>query len=299
LSRLGLAVPTYNRPYKLKRFLQCLSVQSFRNFTVYLVDSGYNAKTLSDLQEYREKMDLRIIPSTPKHWWAAATNLAVKSALRDKCELIMTINDDAIIKPDFLEKMVITFKNNKCRMLGARIDFADQPGTIWSLGLYSKWFDQGLFGLDYRDYFNIKEESLPPDVLNQEIVQTQGQCGDGLLIEAGVFDEIGLYHEKICPHCHSDREFSFRARQKGLKIWCTTKVILFNDVHNYSETTTHVPRPFNNRLVGKINRLYKLYFHIGSSYYVWPVLYICLRYAPAGKKLRSVAAFFKPSFRLV
>jgi GT2 family glycosyltransferase len=328
VSYLGLAVPTFNRPGKLKRFLHCLAEQSFRDFTIYLVDSGYNEKTALGLQTYGEKLDLRIIPATPKYWWAAATNLAVKSALQDRCELIMTINDDAIIKPDFLEKMVILFEKYKCRMLGARIDFADQPETIWSLGLAAKWCDPALFGLDHRDYHNIKAQALPHNILNQEVVQTQGQCGDGLLIAASVFHEIGLYHDKICPQCHSDREFSFRAQRKGIKMLCTTKVILYNDVYNDSEAPpikecsqrsdiqqmnwldslySRVKQmnwlyPRVKKMnwlksiyfrMNRINWLYGLYFHINSDYYIWPVLYICLKYAPAGKKLRSITAFLK------
>jgi GT2 family glycosyltransferase len=316
MSRLGLAVPTYNRPFKLKRFLQHLAVQSFRDFTIYLVDSGYNDKTASDLQEYGEKINLKIIPATPKHWWAAATNKAVRSAIRDRCELIMTINDDAIIGPDFLEKMVNTFKKYQCNMLGARIDFADRPGTIWSLGLATKWGDPDLFGLDRRDYYQIEERALPQNILSQEIVQTEGQCGDGLLIAARVFSEIGLYHEIICPHGHSDREFCFRARRKGIKIWCTTKVVLYNDVYNDSEKPTRVTtsqtglikentwqyslysrlRKINSlrSIYGRVKRitwLYGKYFHINSGYYVWPVLYICLKYAPGKNKFRSVKAY--------
>jgi GT2 family glycosyltransferase len=327
MSRLGLAVPTYNRPYKLKRFLQCLAEQSFRDFSVYLVDSGYNSKTVSDMQEYAKKIDLIIIPATPKHWWAAATNMAVRAALRDRCDLIMTINDDAIIKPDFLEKMVELFEKYNCRMLGARIDFADRPGTIWSLGLASKWGDSDLFGLDRRDYHNVQEQELPRNILEQEIVQTQGQCGDGLLIEANVFKEIGLYHEKICPQGHSDREHSFRAQFKGIKIWCATNVVLYNDVYNDNEKlakvspsqTNYIKRKnWRNNLYdrlkkiswlrnvhGRVKRiwesciyspwkrtsvLYKKYFRINSSYYVWPVLYICLKYAPRDQKFKSVKA---------
>jgi GT2 family glycosyltransferase len=332
MSHLGLAVPTFNRPFKLKRFLHCLTEQSFRDFTIYLVDSGYNEKTASDLQKYREKIDLRIIPATPKYWWAAATNLAVRSALQDRCELIMTINDDAIIKPDFLEKMVITFEKYKCRMLGARIDFADQPETIWSLGLAAKWCDPDLFGLDYRDSHNIKAQALPQNILNQEIVQTQGQCGDGLLIAASVFYEIGLYHEKICPQCHSDREFSFRAQRKGIKMWCTTKIILYNDVYNDSEAplieqcsqqsdiqqmnwldSLYFGVKKMNWLYSRVkkmnwlksiyfqmkqmNWLYGQYFQIKSSYYLWPGLYVCLKYAPAGKKLKSIMAYLKQPLR--
>jgi GT2 family glycosyltransferase len=294
VPRLGLAVPTYNRHKKLKRFLHNLTTQSFRDFTVYLADSGYNDKTSSDLQEYNEKIDLRIIPATPRHWWAATTNMAVKSALQDECALIMTINDDSVIKPDFLERMVTTFEKYKCRMLGARIDFADQPGIIWSLGLHAKWCDPELFGLDSRDYFNINEQALPPHMLDQEIVHTQGQCGDGLLIAADVFDEIGFYHEIICPQSHSDREFSLRAQQKGIKMWCTTRVVLYNDVYNDSESSK--PNEMQHSCHGFIEiikRLYSLYFRIKSPYYVWPVLYICLKYAPAGKKIRSATAFLK------
>ena len=78
-----------------------------------------------------------------------------------RCLEAQTDNDDAIIKPDFLQKMKEIYERNHCRILGARIDYANEPVKIWTLGGSCNWEGKHLYqpaDFTRREYSRYKAE---------------------------------------------------------------------------------------------------------------------------------------------
>lgn len=278
---LAIVVPTLNRSRKLARFAKCLSRQTYKDFHVYIVDSG--SKDGTHEMCFTFPIPYTFIQATPDDWWSAATNIGIKKALKDGCEIILTINDDAIIMDDYLEKFLAVFKKNNLRICANRIDFADRPGVVWALGSYSTFGSPYLFQLAYNEYW---VDDLPTEVLSSEIIPTMAVCGDGILIHKSVFEEIGLFEEKFTPHAHGDSEFALRANKANIPVYVALNVVLYNDVYNTSEQAIQVDR---RSFFKKFN---DVFFSKKSDCYWRPIFYVTLKYAPSKHSIQTLLRYF-------
>ncbi len=280
--KVGIVVPTLNRITKTERFIECLAEQSFQNFHLYVIDSGSKDGT----RELVSAADIpaTLIEATLDHWWSAATNLGVKRALAEGCDLILTINDDAIIASDYLEQFVEVFMRRNLKICANRIDFADEPGKVWALGSYSIWGSPYLFQLKFNGYWF---DELPSAITDHELYEAMAVCGDGVLVHRDVFEEIGFYQEKFAPQVHGDSEFVMRAKRHGIDAFVATQVILYNDIYNLSEDEVPEVDTRSNYELFK-----ELFFFEKSDLYWRPVFYIVRSYAPRGWKLNTLAKYY-------
>jgi hypothetical protein len=247
------------------------------------VDSGSTDGTRESCLYF--PVPVTLIKATPDDWWSAANNLGIKRAMEDGCEILLTINDDAIILDDYLEKFITVFSEHHLRICANRIDFAHEPGKVWALGSFSTFSSPFLFQLKYNGYwFN----ELPDEITHNEILPTMAVCGDGVLIHKNVFEEIGLFQETFTPHAHGDSEFSMRAQKHGIPIYVSPNVVLYNDVFNLSEQDHHPGRD-NRTLCQKIR---DVFFSKKSDCYWKPVLYVVFKYSPPIIIFSTVIKFF-------
>lgn len=278
---VGIVVPTLNRIRKTTRFAYCLSRQTFKDFHLYIVDSGSTDGTQEAIFTF--PIPCTLIRASLDDWWSANTNLGIKKALEDGCDLILTINDDSIILEDYLEKFVELFRRHDLKICANRIDFADNPGKVWALGSYSTFGSPFLFQLKYNSYwFN----ELPSDIRSNEIVPTMTVCGDGVLIHRNVFEQIGFFNETFTPQVHGDSEFSFRAQKHGIPLYIATSIVLYNDVYNLSEEK----KQFRNRTF--LQKIKDVFFNKKSDCYWRPVFYITAKYASYNFLLPTLLRFF-------
>ena len=281
LAKVGIVVPTLNRIRKLKRLARCLSRQTFKDFHVYIVDSGSNDGTREEIFSF--PIPCTFVNATLDDWWSAATNLGIKKALDDKCELILTINDDAIVMDNYLEKFVDLFEKNNLEICGNRIDYSNNPGQVWALGSYSTFGSPFLFQLKYNDYwFN----ELPEEIQQSNIIPAMTLCGDGVLIKNNVFEKIGFFDQKNTPQAHGDSEFTLRAHQHGIQVHVAPHIVLYNDVDNLSETSPHTRK---RSFKGKFK---DVFFSIKSDSYWKPVFFICRKYTKGKFIFSTIIRFF-------
>jgi GT2 family glycosyltransferase len=88
-----VVVPVYNRKPLVERFLQCMSEQTFRNFTVIIVDDGSTDGTAAMIEE--KFPDVQILHGDENLWWTGATNIGVRHAMLEAVadDAVLIIND--------------------------------------------------------------------------------------------------------------------------------------------------------------------------------------------------------------
>lgn len=261
--KIAIVTPTYNRKEKTLRFLEALDQQSFRSFELYLVDSGSKDGTVQSAQEKTLGYGLHVLTVGSDKFWSGATNAGVEKALADGAEYIVTLNDDAIIPKDYLERMVALVKKYDLEILTSRIDIWNGSGKIWLLGADFNWGTSAVF---CSKNFNMRSFDLPIAVSDFEVIEVQSGCGNGTFVKGDVYRSLGLYNEEFCPHYHGDSEFLLRARAHGISIFSTTKVRLFNDMTDFV--------PVSRR------RFKDIFYGIGSPYNYRAVSYVVNKYAP-------------------
>jgi GT2 family glycosyltransferase len=159
-------------------------------------------------------------------WWTGAINLGVKYVLENaaQADYILTLNDDTIIKQNYLETLLVCASKNQRSLIGSIAIKNDDRMTIEDGGVKINWstakFNFLVRGIKYKIIVNKEPSVIPVDVLS----------GRGTLIPVATFHDIGLYDFSQLPHYGADYEFSHRAKKKGYNLFINYKSAVVNKV---------------------------------------------------------------------
>jgi len=202
-----IVTPVFNRKEFTKNYLLALQKQTDQNFKVIIVDDGSTDGTSTMIEE--EFPEVILLKENGDLWWAEATNIGVRYAIKNNADYIMTLNDDTIPQKDYMENMIKWSRKKPLVLLGAfAIDaLTNKPvfgGEVlnWKTGNYENILDK----LTFNEQVGLHEVNVFP--------------GRGLLIPVKVFQDIGFYDSKNFPQTVADLDFTCRAYSVGYKIYC-------------------------------------------------------------------------------
>ncbi len=267
-------VPTFNRQAKLLRFLDLIQQQTYPNLQIIVVDSGSIDGTPDLVRERFPQVTL--VQVSDREFWAGATNAGIKVALGRQVEFIFTINDDAVIQPEHIQQLVNLAQKYQLAILGNRIDYLTPEDKVWSLGTYSAWGTDRFLKIAYND---IDLANIPRNVLAQELISVDALPGNGVLIRRDVFDRIGLYNTRFCPHYHADSELIMRAQQVGIKAYLAPEIVLQND---FSNDQKQMP-------IRSLAGLKYIFFNPKSHLFMPAILYLIWQYCPLDRKVATLS----------
>ncbi len=270
---VAVIIPTFNRQDKLLRFLTLIQQQTYRHLQVIVVDSSSLDGTPHLVKA--QFPDVTLIQVSDRNFWTGATNAGVKLALDRQVDFILTINDDAVITNDYIDKLVSLSQQHRLAILGSRIDYLTPANKVWSLGTYSDWGTDRFLKIAYNDE---DIANIPDRILDRELIAVDALPGNGVLIRARVFERIGFYNTRFCPHYHADSELIMRAKKLGFNAWIAPQIVLKND---FSNAQKYLPQ---RNLVG----LKYIFFNPKSHLFMPAVLYTIWQYCPARHKLLTL-----------
>lgn len=276
---VGVVTPVRNRKNWTKGFVERFARQDYPVFTHYIVDSASTDGT-PDAIIAMGLRSVTLLGAPDSAYWTAATNLGVEQALKDGCEFILTINDDAIIAEDFLTRLVEATLAHNLKLVGSLIAYADRPNVIWGVGAYNDFesgrFVQTGFGNMPEDDFN---RAVPREA---QLIAVENLCGNGTLVHRSVFEAVGLYDMRNTPHYHADTELTMRARKAGIQSWVAREARVYN------RFTDDQDGPF-----AKKNRRY---FSLRSANFVRPIVHILRQNCPPELRANAFLGYFAPYF---
>ena len=199
----GSAAPTvsviivnYNSGARLRRCLEHLAAQSFRDFEVIVVDNASTDDSISTAGD-----GFSLIEAGSNLGFAAANNLAAKSA---QGSWLAFLNPDAYAAPDWLEVLLQAIERHAgVDAFGStQIDDANRTLIDGAGDVYHA------FGLAYRGHFGWPVDQLPPEG------ECFAACAAAMLVRRETFNELGGFYEPF--FCYSeDVDFGFRLRLSG------------------------------------------------------------------------------------
>lgn len=195
---VSVIIVNYNSGPRLRRCLDHLAAQTFRDFDVIIVD---NASTDDSIATARGGVDFQLIEAGANLGFAAANNLAARSA---RGEWLAFLNPDAYAAPDWLDALM--------KAPGAypgvdafgstQIDDADRNTIDGAGDVYHA------FGLAYRGGFGSPVSELPPEG------DCFAPCAAAAMIRRETFQKLGGFYEPF--FCYSeDVDLGFRLRLAG------------------------------------------------------------------------------------
>lgn len=227
---ISIILPTYNRAYCIERTIDSILAQTFSNWELIICDDASTDDTRLIAQSYCER-DARIHyhRNPQRQGLPKNRNIGVSFA---KGELIYFIEDDVVIEPDCLEKLVETFrelraKDIKVGGIGPRSFEPQKQGRLMLLERYvgnqkrkrmnspsliDKWT-----GLMYQNF------ALDCDGAIETMLVPSWS-----LFARDALKEIGGYEEKAYNkfnYSHEETDFFVRLRKRGYKLYFQPRAV--------------------------------------------------------------------------
>ena len=267
--------------------LESLKKINYPNYEVVVVDNNSSGDDVKIIKENFGDFVKEIIVSEGNLGFSGGNNLGIKYSLDNGSNFILLLNNDTVVEPDFLDKLVDSFnKNENVGITAPKINYYYKPEIIWTVGgEISKIRGSGFA---YSD----KNES---EIENKEkfVTFASGCC---LLIKKEVFENIGFLDEKFFLYVE-DTDFCCRTVKAGYKIVVTPKSKIYHKVGNStSESLKQIPLYYTtrNRLFFAKKNFYG--FHLITTIYIFTaMLFKTFLWLLKGKTANIVAvkyAFF-------
>lgn len=224
---ISIVIPVHNRLEFTRQCLACLSVQTYRNFQIIVVDDGSTDGT--DIMISQEFPEVVVLKGDGNLWWTEATNWGIRYAQKhqDKRQesFVLTLNDDTRVAPDYLQTMLDGYRKHKPCLIGSVSVDSDNPEKLEYAGAAFELYTAGGRHLS-EDYHNSYRELSA----RTSYVESHSLPGRGTLIPMEVFDKIGLFDSKKYIHYMSDIEFSVRARKAGYRLIVNVPSVVYEFV---------------------------------------------------------------------
>ena len=230
--RVSVIIINWNGERDTVPCLDSLLKINYDNCHVLLSDNGSRAESLHILQDWKAVhliagqgggiASLEILENAKNLGFTGANTVGINHALANGADYVLFLNNDTIVTPDFLARMVAAAEADpSVGIVSCKIFYtdADQQGKhkIWSLGGYS--FVRGMpiniagGTYDEPEWTGIKEQAL-----------INGCC---MLIKRGVIETIGVQDDRLFFGM-DDVEYSLRASRHGWKNLVVCDAVIYH-----------------------------------------------------------------------
>ncbi len=196
---ITIVIPTLNEEKYIGRLLESISVQTFKDYEVIVVDGRSKDNTVGVVEGFKDKMNVRVV-SQPKvevaSKIAAARNLGAKES---KGDYLLFLDSDVIIINDFLKNMYNEFEER----------FLD-VATCYIIPLSDKYVDKVMH--DFANLVYLTGQYLSP--------RAPGFC---IMATKRMFNRIGGFNEHM--QLAEDHDFVQRGGKIGrFRVIKSTKI---------------------------------------------------------------------------
>ena len=140
IKNIFIIIPVHNRKDFTRNCLLSLRKQTFQNFTTVVIDDGSLDGTSEIIQ--KEFPEVILLHGDGNLWWAGATNLGVNYALENgtKSDYILTMNDDTIIRPNYIETLLECASKHPRSLIGSIAIINNDRRIIEDGGVKINWY---------------------------------------------------------------------------------------------------------------------------------------------------------------
>ena len=214
-----ILIPTYKEFSLLKKTLASLALQTYRNFSIVVINSNPGDRTSQFLRNHGLALDITEISATSDDYWtgAIAKGLAWIDGDLGQDDYIMFLNSDVQVPVNILSQYLGYTQKQQMAMFCAATVGNDRyissgcQMKSWALSLTKHYLvDDIVSNSDYPDL-------IPVDML----------AGRSMFFPAKVLRDIGVVNKNLFPHYGADYEFSCRAKKvAGYKLYVASQIVV-------------------------------------------------------------------------
>lgn len=226
MPRLAIIILNWNRPQlTIETIESILKVKKTGfDYHIYLVDNGSTDNSVKLIKKaFIKQKTLKFLPLDTNLGFVGGNNFAIKHILKSKYDYVLLCNNDVIVNPRFIQKLLLPAQaNSKVAIVGPKIYFApgfefhkkryrkkDLGKVIWSVGGQMDW--DNILGS------NIGSDQLDQGQYDQVSTSIDFISGCCMLIKTSLFTKIGLLDPAYFMYLE-DVDFCQQTKKAGYKI---------------------------------------------------------------------------------
>lgn len=240
MGKVAIIIPNWNGVDFLPDCLNSLADVKYDNFEVVVVDNGSSDNSVAMLGENYSKAI--IIQNSENLGFAAACNRGIKYAIDRGADFVLLLNNDTVVTPDFLSKMLDVAEHDQVGIVGSKILYDDDRKKVWFAGGDFIWWR---VSGKHREWMKNDRGDLTG------IVDCDFVTGCNMLIRKEVFQNIDFFYEPYFLTVE-DLDFCYQARKNGWLI----KTNLDAKIYHKVSLSRDGEFSFSNGYYGTRNRLF-------------------------------------------
>lgn len=207
-DRVAIVIVNYNGLDYTRDCIGSVLKNNYGNFTVILVDNGSTDGSGKELKEYfggrivflRNEKNLGV---------TGGNNAGISHAVSKKFDRVLFLNNDTVVEPDFLTKLMSAVKNdNRTLAVPKIVCFFDRTRLDHFIGKEFDWLTMHPAGYEYYP------KEGPKHNIRRQIGVSSTCC---LLIPACLISDIGKMDENYFMY-YDDSDFTIQAARAGYGI---------------------------------------------------------------------------------
>jgi len=189
----------------LKDTIECLESLkkiTYPNYEVIVVDNGSEGND-ADILEEKYKGYIRLIRNKENLGFTGGNNIAIKKIFDGgKSNYILLLNNDTVVEPNFLLKLVEIAENNpEVGVIGPKIVLYDQPDKL----------AHGRGVINWRSGSGIGKEG-------EGLLECDFVTGCAMLIKKSALEKLDYFFDDDYFTYYEDADLCLRIKDKGFKI---------------------------------------------------------------------------------
>ncbi len=220
-SRISIIFPSYNGERFLRRNLDSILQLPYKeNIELIIIDNNSMDNSIKVIESYSKDLQISLYKQATNLGFAKACNFGVQKATG---EFIFITNQDVIFTPNFFEKLMDIYVNNK-----KDEEIVISPALIFEEnGIHYYGAKIHFLGFSYTK--NLKQK-LPND---SQLKETKRFSGGSLFMRKSLFLELGGFFTPFFMY-YEDTDLSLRMLRKGFKIYTTNDPYLIHQKHEWN-----------------------------------------------------------------
>lgn len=211
----------YNGEADTTECIQSLNRIVYENYRIVLVDNGSTVPISEEGKSFFEK-HCHVIFHDRNSGFAGGNNIGIQYAIQEGAELVLLLNNDTTVEPDFLNVLIEQYeKNQEAGALGGRINYYHDKDRIWYGG--------GFF--EEKDGWGRHEKNgeicADRTGLVKEVTFITGCL---MLIPKHTIDKIGLLDDSLFLY-FEDTDYCCRITKAGMKMFYCEDAVIYHKVY--------------------------------------------------------------------
>jgi len=209
----------------LKDTLECLESLlkiDYANYEIVVVDNNSSGDDVEIIREQFGDFIKQIIVNKINLGFSGGNNVAIDFAIKSNADVVLLLNNDTIVEPDFLSKLVkASMEYPDAGILTPMINYYSNKSIIWSAGGEISKIKASGFSFGYNNMNKFYRK-------NYYCTFASGCC---MYVKKEVFTKIGLLDEKYFLYLE-DTDFCYRTYKAGFKILYAGESTIYHKVQS-------------------------------------------------------------------